>query len=85
MKIEPGMLCEVLPAPYTIGEAAQRAVGNLVEVLYPSVRALPGFDHVPCWRVTLDDGGEFDAQERFLRPLSPPPMPAKEEERELVV
>ena len=80
MKIEPGMLCELLPGKSNHIYGAY--VNTAVEAIYPATNP---HSNKAGWIVRAEDGVRFGAVTERLRPLSPPPMPAKEVERELVV
>lgn len=85
MKIEPGMLCElVLPPGAHPPQHQEKYLGALV-----IVDGLGSFDDYfgeQRWLVTVElDGTSLDPIESSLRPLPPPPLPGKVVEKELEV
>ena len=79
MKIKPGMLCVLVGDPTDYSPRIRKYIGQTVVVDKP----LGGIYN--RWVTTAGDGFRMANAEEHLRPLPPPPMPAKEEERELVV
>ena len=93
MKIEPGMLCEIV-------DSVSGYNGHLVTTIGLTDLELDMTPDVACWLVELENPesvklrkgygwmhgyGKIKVIQSILRPLPPPPLPAMEVEKELVV
>lgn len=86
MKIEPGMLCEVLPCHSGCGCPYHRFDGELV-VVDEFYRMTTGDNGIiqGAWYVVTENGENFISMESALRLLPPQPLPSIERAKELEI